>query len=160
MTCEECLLRQLAAFVDGEGSIRVQRFTVRREVNRRLKAYLGYAQQLDIANTDFRLIEWLLENFGGKIPNPKKTKDNQKGVYHWSLSGSNSYALLKKIRPYLLLKQEQADCAIELWEKVSKWNYGGNKPMPKHKRELAETLYQRCKKLNIRGLKGGNNKCR
>lgn len=145
---EECerigLLKMMAAFVDGEGSIGIYR-SLR-------KGKYTYAQHLQIINTDIRLIEWLVENFGGSFPKVMNMGDNHKDAYHWTINGYNSYKILKKIRPYLLLKQEQADNAIELYKKVSKWKYGGINPLPDHKRKLSEELYQRNRELNMRGM--------
>ena len=135
---------QLAAFVDGEGTIGVYKH----------KQYWGYSyiQTLIVTNSDIRLITWLIDNFGGKYPKPKKYENkNWKDGYQWQLTGKNSYKLLKDIREHLLLKREQADCAIDLYEKISRWRYSGSSPMPKHKKELSEELYQKCKKLNKTG---------
>lgn len=153
---DECkrkiLLSSLAAFIDGEGTIKIMhRLTYSNTYS--------YQQQLMVGNTDVRLIEWLVENFGGTMPKPHKVLgENRKDSYDWRLSGSKSCRLLKLVRPYLMLKQEQADGAIMLYEKVSKWKYGGrNNSMPPHKRKLAETLYQRNKELNKRGKNDMDN---
>jgi len=130
---------RLAAFVDGEGTISI------------FKAGKGYAQHLVVTNCDIRLIAWLVDNFGGKFPKPiKHENENHKDVYMWRLHGMNSYKLIKKIRQHLLLKREQANLAIYLYEQVSKWHYGSN-PTPKYKQVLAEELYQKAKILNKRG---------
>ena len=143
--CKERIkLEKLAAFVDGEGSIIINKRI-------RINGKISYVQQIQIGNTDMRLIEWLIENFGGIMPKPYAGSGNRKVSYIWSLTSSNSYKLINKIRPYLLLKQEQADNAIELYEKVTKWHYTSTKPMPKHKRELAERIWKRNRKLNMRG---------
>lgn len=137
-------LSMLAAFVDGEGRIGISRST-------RPSGNHNYAQQLQVINTDIRLIQWLVENFGGSFPKAIKQEGNRKDVFHWTLSGSNSYKMIKKIRPYLLLKQEQADCAIELYERVSRWDYKRYNPIPTYKIKLAEELWQKSMKLNKRG---------
>lgn len=143
--CEKIgLLKMLAAFVDGEGTINIG-------MRKFPSGDSYYQQRLSVGNTNIRLIEWLIENFGGSFPKATNRGENRKDMYLWELSGSNSYKLIKKIRPYLILKQEQADCAIELYEKVSKWNYNSSKPLPEHKKKLAKELYQRNKVLNKNG---------
>ena len=145
MVCEECLLRQLAAFVDGEGTIGIRK-------HKDPSGCYVYQQGIQVANTDIRLIYWLVENFGGKFPKVvKDDRENRKDWYAWRLSSYNSYKIIKNIIPYLLLKQEQADNAIKLYEKVSKWKYGGSHPRPEHKTKLCEELYQKNRKLNMRG---------
>ena len=135
---------QLASFVDGEGTIGIER---RENYHRN-----SYHQRLSVMNTNIVLISWLVDNFGGNFPNPQKHENgNHKDAYQWRLSGKNSYKMIKKIREHLLLKRDQADCAIDLYEQVTKWHYGNGKPIPKYKQELSEALYQKCKKLNKRG---------
>lgn len=144
------LLEKLAAFVDGEGYIGIGKYQAPR-------GYFTYRQRLQIVNTDVRLIEWLIKNFGGVFPKVVSDKrESSKGrkhkdKYNWALSGSDSYKLIKNIQPYLILKQEQADNAIELYEKVSKFHYSYNNQMPLHKRKLAEDIFQRNKELNMKG---------
>lgn len=141
-------LSMLAAFIDGEGYIGI----LKAKHEQREHENYSYGQRLQVTNTDIRLMEWLVENFGGKIPKPTKDKrETRKDKYAWSRTGTDSYKLLKLIRPYLIMKYEQADLAIELYEKVTKWHYRGFKKMPVHKRKLAEELHQRCKELNKKG---------
>ncbi|MCK4329802.1 hypothetical protein KAX02_08160 [candidate division WOR-3 bacterium] len=148
ITEEECdrigLLKMLAAFVDGEGTISIGKSLLS-------NGKYSYYQQLIVSNSDVRLIDWTVDNFGGTFPKAQKLTDNRKDTYKWTLSSYKSYKMIKKIRPYLILKQEQADCAIELYEKVTKRHYHGSNPMPDYKRKLAEELFQRCKELKIIG---------
>ena len=143
---KEALLTQLAMCVDTDGFINIQSSEGH-----------GCTQHFGVVNTNTKLMEWLVNNFGGKMPNPRITDNPKwKNGYRWSLSGSNSYKLLKKIRQYLLLKGEQADCAIELYEKVSKLHYGsgsgkGKRIKPESKKKLQEELFQKCKALNKTG---------
>lgn len=147
---EAILLNKLAAFVDGEGTIGITRQSRKPSYNYR------YHERLQIVNTDIRLINWLVDNFGGKLPQPIDNGENHKDKYSWELGGYSSYKLIKRIYPYLILKQEQADCCIELYEKVST-RLDNNKPLTGYKKELAERLYQKCKELNKRGIISNNN---
>ena len=142
ITEEDMMHARLAMAIDTDGNIGIGK----------VRENESYRHQINVANTNIKLIEWLVENFGGKIPEPQ-VRDNpkHKDLYLWYLTGSNAYKILKKIRPYLLLKGEQADCVIELYEKVSKWYYTGWKQRPKYKKELQEELYQRVKALNKKG---------
>lgn len=145
--CEQkIILAQFAGMMDCDGDIGI------RKDNRQDTYY----QRIGFTNTNIKIIEWIVENFGGSVP--KETVRNNprwKNFYKWTLGSSSSYKLLKKIRPYLIIKQEQADLAIELYDKVSKWNYGSgravSKLMPKHKREHAKELFEKCKTLNKKG---------
>ena len=112
----------------------------------------GHSIYMGFTNTNVKLIEWIVNNFSGKMPK-REERDNikWKDRYDWKIHGYKAYKILKSIRPYLIAKQEQADCAIELYEKVTKWHYGATNPIPDYKRELAESLYQRCRQLNEKG---------
>ena len=135
----------LAAFVDGEGTITIDK------TKKRAGRY-AYTQRLQIANTDVRLIDWLVENFGGSYPKPYKDKnETHKDHYNWKIFSVNSYKLIKIMRPYLILKGEQADNAMELWERINKFHYVSTNPMPYYKKKIAEEIYQRNKVLNMRG---------
>lgn len=145
MKIDDKKLYYLAGIIDGEGTIGI----------RRQDSYTGryiYSHHIAIKNSDVRLIHWLVDNFGGTFPKPHTEKDNYKDTYNWQLSSSSSYKLLKKVGCYLLLKREQADLAIELYEKVSS-RFGKTKPLFGWRKELAEELYQECKYLNKVGRK-------
>ena len=151
ITEEECnkirLLEHFAGMMDCDGYI-----SVRKNAHNDT-----YQQKIGFSNTNVKIIEWIVKNFGGKMPK-EYVIDNMKykNSYRWQLTGSNSYKLLKKIRPYLIIKCEQAELAIELYEKVTKWKYCTKNPIPNHKKELAVKLYQKCRALNKTG-KSENN---
>ena len=111
-----------------------------------------YSMSIGFTNTNIKLIEWVVNNYGGKIPNARNHNNiNHKEIYGWQVYSYKAYKILKIIRPYLIIKGEQADLAMELYEKVSKWKYVRNHRMPEHKRRLAEDLYLRCRHLNKKG---------
>lgn len=141
------LLMQLAGLVDADGTINIVRRPMR-------NGKFSYHQSLAVSNTNVKLMEWLVEHFGGSMPNAAKRtkhKENSKDDFQWRLTGYKSYKIIKKIHPYLIIKQEQADLTIELYEKVSRFHYCTNKPRPVYKTELSEKLYWMCISLNKRG---------
>lgn len=148
--CEEKrLLSMLAAFVDGEGNIGIKR-------TKTPSGNFSYRQRLSVGNTDIRLINWIVENFWGRVPKPIKNKGNRKDNHIWEINGIHSYKLIKKIQPYLILKQEQADCAIELYEKVTD-RVGKSNPIRGWKKQRAEELFDRCKEINKVGREDNND---
>lgn len=142
-------LSYLAGIIDGEGTIGIHK-SHHKYTN--IEGGYTYQQYLEVTNTNILLLDWLVENFGGSISKRYKSSERHKDAYKWFVTGRKSYKLIKTIRSYLLIKQEQADCAIELWEKVSKWHYGANNRRPLYKTKLAEGIFQRNKELNKRGV--------
>jgi|ERR1700728_63730 len=94
---------RLAAYIDGEGSVGIQR-------NKK-----SWFAQLTIVNTDPRIVLWLYETFGGFIGkrgwnnrrNPKWRK-----TLVWYLTCEKLHSALLKCRPYLLAKGEQVDIVV------------------------------------------------
>lgn len=143
MTDRENLI-YLAGIIDGEGTVSITKYN---DTN-------SYSIRLNIPNTDKRLINWLQTNFKcavyetrtGNVNNNRKWKD----VSDWVCIGKNAYILLKQVRGFLLLKQEQTDLAIQLFEKVTKLEFRGRR-RPPYIIQRQENLYEQCKKLNRRG---------
>jgi len=108
ITKEEGLLMRFAGMMDCDGSIGI---------------YIdnnGFMQKIQFTNTDYRLIQWILDNFGGGVAEYNYSNPKWKDKFNWQLYGYKSYKLINRIRPFLMAKQEQADLAIELYKKVSK----------------------------------------
>lgn len=143
MDCEEkCKYVRLAAFVDTDGHININRKTSS-------SGRYNYRIHIAVTNTNTLLMDWLVENIGGSYPNPVETGEGNKNVYHWNLNGKKAYRAILAIKDYLILKQEQAEICIKLYEKVSKWKFTNNRPLWAEK--LSEKLYQRCRFLNKKG---------
>lgn len=125
----------LAGIIDGEGSLIVSRS------NR--GSYMNYYGRIHVKNTDYRLIQWLLDHFGGNVhehipADPLKHKK----AYSWYFSGDahDKEVLLLALMPYLVVKKEQA---INL---VKFFRLSGEKNPSKR-----EELYQTSMTLNHRG---------
>lgn len=101
----EAELAYIAGIVDGEGAICVRFRSGLNLVGS--GRYLHF--RVDIAQKDRRLIDWLEERIGGNI-----SLRPTAGVYHLNLGKRASVDLLQRIRPYLVVKGEQADAFLEL----------------------------------------------
>lgn len=89
-----------AAFFDSEGNVSISpdHFGIR----------------CGIVSTDMRLPQWLQENYSGHIRAEKPKGANTMIAYRWVLYSNDAYQFLKLTSPFLLLKFEQAQVAIEL----------------------------------------------
>lgn len=107
---------RLAAYIDGEGNIELRKASIKAG-KRRGK----YAIRVKVTNTDFRLIKWLLDNFGGAFFPFDKPKYLRKSVlYDWYVSGKCAGLILERCLPYFISKSEQAELAIEFRSTFSK----------------------------------------
>jgi len=135
---------RLAMCLDTDGYIGIEKES---------RSSIHYRQRIEVRNTNMKLMNWLVENFGGTVAERKLDNPKWKNQYNWRLGGYKSCKLLKSIRPFLLLKGEQADLAIDLFEKVSRWRQGGDNLRLISKTDLAESLWGRCRALNRTGKK-------
>lgn len=104
------LIAYLAGFLDGEGSLGIYE-------NGR-----GFMAKMSAGQVDLRPLELLRETFGGSITVDKRsytTRFSTSTIAQWQVAGNTAYEALLELRPYLLLKGEQADCLIALQESIN-----------------------------------------
>ena len=101
---------RLSAFIDGEGSI---------AIDKQIRADCitpHYGLVIVIANTDPRLVLWGRERFGGKIYARSIRSAKHRMAYAWHLSSSQAEFVIRGCLPYMLLKREQAELALAFRE--------------------------------------------
>jgi hypothetical protein len=102
-----------------------------------------YNMEISVINTDRRLMDWLVSNFGGRYTSSEhKDHPEWKIRYQWRVTGRNNREkVLLGIIPYLILKREQAKLALEFIR------------IPKYERnvEQRKELMLACKQLNTKG---------
>ena len=113
-------LAYLAAIVDGEGTISIcdKRIMKRkskgiRKTNKIYRARINFSTNVSVANTDPRLIDWLVSNFAGNISHTKRQKKHWKPKITWNMPTTRISYLLELAFPYFVLKREQALLMIE-----------------------------------------------
>lgn len=134
-------LAYLGGYVDGDGTIGIQKHGDTEPPR--------YQHHLSVASTDPRSPEWIKQNFGGEITTYEARAENRAKGYQWQIYGKKSYMLIKDVRYYLMLKHEQADAVIEMYERVTKRDF---RPRPIWASKLQERMFQKCKKLNMTGV--------
>ena len=125
----------LAGLVDGEGSIFLYG---RNEVA---------CLRLTIANTKIKVLEWVKEITGvGSIVVTRQQQVSYKHstAYHWQVNSEGAESVIKQIRPYLIIKQVQADLALETQARL-------RDPALKADRTWQSEYRERMKALNRRG---------
>lgn len=129
----------LAGIIDGEGCICCSK---RKPANTAVQ----YCLIVTIVNTDFRLMEWLRENFGGSI-SKVECKAPYKDKYRWYARSEDVTSLLTATMPYLVLKREQARLAISYRETVK----GLGQKITASNHHLRSQIVKQLKALNRRG---------
>jgi hypothetical protein len=113
-------LAYLAGVMDGEGTISMcdKRITKRksrgiRKTKKVYRARVNFSTTITVANTDPRIMDWLLDNFGGAVSHSKRQHSHWKAKITWIMPTKKITYLLTAIIPYLVLKKEQAHLMIE-----------------------------------------------
>lgn len=88
-------LAYLAGITDGEGHFYKPSTANGRGEHHRYS-------RIVISQKDRRLLEWIKNRWGGSISLNRET-----GVSAWALQGKRAETLAKKLRPYLIVKDEQ-----------------------------------------------------
>lgn len=123
---------RMAAFIDGEGSILLNR----RKAGRNGVLNENFYLRITVANTDIRLPEWCKEIFGGSyhVNNSEKYMEghNWKKAYHWGTSSNRAAWILWNCLPYFIIKREQAEIGIELQDSMREFVRGGGRELPQY----------------------------
>ena len=130
--------RWLAALIDTEGSI-----VIRREEPKGTD-YGGHAAQVSIGNTSRVLLDEVarIAGSGNVLERPGQNAP----MWYWQASNKVALGLLRRMYPFLIVKQRQARCAIALEE--GKRYPGGHAPLPKAEVNRRERIWQAVKSLN------------
>lgn len=136
---------RLAALIDGEGSILINKRTGREDVWLRVV----------ICNTDPRMIVWLKETFGGTaIVARKAYRDGYKAQMKWQVNCVQAEWLLRGCYKYLICKQDQADIAFAY--RATSRGAGGHRGRPTPPELVAERLALREQLRQLRAVGKSN----
>lgn len=91
-----------AGFFDGEGTILIGKPT----------RTCGYRLIVSATQTSIAPMEWFCPRWGGTISKRKKRKGRRQ-AWNWTVTSQLALKFLSDVRPFLIVKAEQADIAIE-----------------------------------------------
>jgi len=129
------LAAYLAGFFDGEGSISVN-------VNRKL---MRWSLRLSCHQVNPAPLRLLMEAFGGSIRLTQRI-GNQRPVYEWVAAGIMGAEALRQMRPYLRVKNEEADVALQ-FQGLMKDRSERRKGLTLEEAGEREKLYQKLRDL-------------
>ena len=145
-------LAYLAGIIDGEGSIYIGNFSC----NPKNKVPY-YQTNMEVSNTDGRLIEWLINNVGGRswkyTPN-QTPKNSRKQVFRWIISGNLLTHICKLILPYVIIKKEQCEIMIKMRETYERTGMqkgkAGTQPLPDDILAIRKQYFLEMRSLHCR----------
>jgi len=101
------VLAHIAGIVDGEGCVGIYRHRYRASGEDRMSHHV----RLNIANTCVPLMDYLSVHLGGEVR--VYARGTHKPVYVWQAYGENAGMVLQAILPYLVVKKQHAEIALE-----------------------------------------------
>jgi len=139
MPLEPTSLAYAAGIVDGEGCIRI---------NKQGKSG-NHAIRVQITNTKHVLVSQFQEWFGGNITVNEASRYNPRAntSYVWEVSAKRAADVLSAIGPYLKLKKEQADVALQLQDTKRNTNI-----VSEELYRIREELFLKMRELNRKGV--------
>jgi len=106
-------LQYIAGFFDGEGSIGIY-YRQKTKDRFHLRTQLTNNKNKNVQ----KLMAYLMNKFGGNLSEQVTLSGNIK--YNWQLNSDKAVYFLKKIKPYLIFKKDQAIIAINWQEQRPK----------------------------------------
>ncbi|MGI0149765.1 MAG: hypothetical protein ACREDF_09585 [Thermoplasmata archaeon] len=103
------MLAYSAGLFDGEGCVLIQR-----------TQGSTFSLHVRVTSTDYAVVEWMKKNFYGfvGIQPPNRNVKNCRPCWYWNIQSRAASVFLAKITPFLVIKKEQADLAIEFQSRI------------------------------------------
>lgn len=100
-----------AGLIDGEGCITIGRHHKTIRGNN----FIEYRLEVIVNQTDGGAIDFMYGTFGGYIHkrNSKPNPNYRPFLYRWEIRGEKAMKFLKRIIPFLKIKKQQAELAIQ-----------------------------------------------
>lgn len=144
----------IAGVIDSDGSLSL----AKRHINRVNPTYQGIFQLTWLKNNEsIKFCEYLVNTYGGSYYTGKSHSGfkNPKPICKYMLTGKKLVPFLKAVKPYLLLKKEQAEIILEYRRTAVKpGTIGGGRGKSFDLLFYHDLLY-----LEMQYLKGKENVC-
>ncbi len=130
-----------AAVLDCEGFVGIRRDTL----------HNSYRALINVTQKDYEWLQKLQKMWHGHINEEPRARAEHARVWVWATYGEDLMHLLNTTKPYLKLKQAQAELCLRLQYRIDNRIGMPNGSMTKEERETRHLLYQQCKLLNRKG---------
>src|SRR5438132_4547552 len=143
---DETTLAYLAGFIDGEGSIAIGRNEQRTRKDGPLKR--RWYLRLSAHQLDPRPLRLLASFFEGSVRrHGYRRLPANRDLFEWVVVSEKAYRAISAMRPYLIVKAEQADVAIEFQELLQKRPEARIVPLTLAEQQERETLARHVQEL-------------
>jgi len=145
-------LAYLAGILDGEGSFLIGCYTKNPKTGTP-----HFHTMIQVSSTDAILIDWLVENFGGRKAyyTAKQTpKNSRRAVFRWTIHSDRVKHICETTMPYLVIKKNQAQIMIDMRNTFERTRMQkgqqGTQPIEPDILKLRYELFNQLKSLHIR----------
>jgi len=125
----------IAGLLDADGSVRIHKQFTSGGASR-------YTLDVRIANTDTKLIEYLINTVGGGVREHVQAS-RRLVCYSWTICAVAALEFLQQVLPYMRTKKAEAEIGIRFQKQ--RGTVGQHRTY--EEKEMDETLYLRCKEL-------------
>jgi hypothetical protein len=132
---------RLAAYIDGEGTVYINR-----EKPRKADWSPRHFLCVMVTNTDSRLINWLVERFGGTVYSVPCNL-GKKPIYRWQLNERLAAHVLRNCLSFMIMKREQAEVGVAFSDLKKRTSFRRIK-VPESVIVARDAAAQRIKDLN------------
>lgn len=139
MTILDTDIAWAAGFIDGEGCLTL------------VKKRNGLQVVLNVSQVELAPLYKLKDLFGGSIQKHGKETDKWRAAYMWVITGINAASVIKLIRPYLLVKNKQADILMIYQELVVDTQKKNQYVLGNNDEDTIKVFKAEITKLNKRG---------
>jgi len=123
-------LAYIAGLFDGEGSVSISKI--------KNKSGKSYSLKVKISMTNPEALKLCSRLFGKKFFPGQRAEKNHAVSYTWQLTGQRAGSFLKAIRPFLLVKAQDADIGLRFFQ--SYWQPKGPKSVTFQREAVGERL--------------------
>ena len=143
LTNEE--LAYMAGIVDGEGTI-----TINSQGGIRYNR--NFIPILCVYNNKRQLMDWIQERFPGPIYSRPGRKPGHSESHQWMAMGKTAVQYITLIKPYLVIKVEQAEQIVSLWKAHETYQVSNQYRTPQAYLDYALATKEVLSILNARGI--------
>jgi len=128
-----------AGFFDADGCVMIQRGGAKTSY---------FLLSVHIVQVDTNILHAFAERYGGSVKGPYSRGEQARPAYHWVVESAKAEAFLRRITPYLIVKRERAELALEF-----RTLFHGENVLPRGKlvNDLDQQLAKRARILAERG---------